>query len=39
MKVASQMKQMDKLNRSLRDKRAKLYIIRCCVVMLLRWSD
>ncbi|RLM60534.1 hypothetical protein C2845_PM14G08900 [Panicum miliaceum] len=39
MKVASQMKQMGKLNRSLRDKRAKLYIIRRCVVMLLRWSD
>ncbi|KAG2578320.1 hypothetical protein PVAP13_6NG230100 [Panicum virgatum] len=39
MKVASQMKQMGKLNKSLRDKRAKLYIIRRCVVMLLRWSD
>lgn len=36
MKVGSQMKQM---NKSLRQKRAKLYIIRRCVVMLLRWSD
>lgn len=36
MKVGSQMKQM---NKCLREKRAKLYIIRRCVVMLLRWSD
>lgn len=39
MKVGSQMKQMGRLNKSLREKRAKLYIIRRCVVMLLRWSD
>jgi len=39
MKVGSQMKQMGRLNRSLREKRVKLYIIRRCVVMLLRWSD
>ncbi|ONM04981.1 uncharacterized protein [Zea mays] len=36
MKVGTQMKQ---LNKSLREKRAKLYIVRRCVVMLLRWSD
>ncbi|KAF6993099.1 hypothetical protein CFC21_010036 [Triticum aestivum] len=39
MKVGSQMKQMGKLNKALKDKRAKLYIIHRCVVMLLRWSD
>jgi hypothetical protein len=39
MKVRSQVRQMGTLNKSLRDKRAKLYIIRRCVIMLLRWSD
>jgi hypothetical protein len=39
MKVGSQVRQMGRLNKSLRDKRAKLYIIRRCVIMLLRWSD
>ncbi|KQJ96262.1 hypothetical protein BRADI_3g22032v3 [Brachypodium distachyon] len=39
MKVGSQVKQMGKLNKALKEQRVKLYIIRRCVVMLLRWSD
>jgi hypothetical protein len=39
MKVGSQVKQMGKLNKVIKEQRAKLYIIRRCVVMLLRRSD
>ncbi|KAM3274742.1 hypothetical protein ACQJBY_043640 [Aegilops geniculata] len=32
-------KQMGKLQKVLREQKARLYIIRRCVVMLLCWSD
>ncbi|XP_020099405.1 uncharacterized protein LOC109717870 [Ananas comosus] len=39
MKLHSQEKQKGGLSRALREQRAKLYIIRRCVVMLLCWHD
>lgn len=39
MKLHSQEKQRGGLSRALREQRAKLYIIRRCVVMLLCWHD
>ncbi|KAJ1289175.1 hypothetical protein BS78_02G144400 [Paspalum vaginatum] len=39
MKLGGQGRQMGRLNRAFREKRARFYIFRRCVVMLLRWSD
>ncbi|KAG2642648.1 hypothetical protein PVAP13_2KG188900 [Panicum virgatum] len=39
MKLGGQRRQMGRLNRAFREKRARFYIFRRCVVMLLRWSD
>ncbi|XP_078154012.1 small polypeptide DEVIL 4-like [Carex rostrata] len=39
MKLGGQQKQRKGATRALREQRAKLYIIRRCVVMLLCWHD
>ncbi|BAT07358.1 Os09g0306632 [Oryza sativa Japonica Group] len=39
MKIEGRRGQMGRLNRAFREKRARFYIFRRCVIMLLRWSD
>ncbi|TKW32550.1 hypothetical protein SEVIR_2G174701v4 [Setaria viridis] len=39
MKLGGQGRQMGRLNKAFKEKRARFYIFRRCIVMLIRWSD